>query len=133
MDRSIQAGIVGTVLAIVIALFLPLPDALGFIPPFLGAILGVYIFRLAAVKDGLVAAFMTYIFQEGILSTVGLVTLYVSNEPYSISNIDIWLALSPIVSAISALISGYLGVQLVKRMKQPQEVPPSLPPPLPPV
>jgi len=39
----------------------------------------------------------------------------------------------PIVNAVTALIAGYVGVRLAKRMKPTHELPPSLPPPIPPV
>jgi hypothetical protein len=60
----------------------------------LAAILAIYIFRLGTLKDGLVAAFMTYIFADGILGTIGLATLYFASEPYPSFNVDIWTMLS---------------------------------------
>ena len=62
MDRSIKAGVSGFLLAVVINLFSPI--YLDFVPSFLVAILAIYIFRLGALKDGLVAAFMTYILSD---------------------------------------------------------------------
>jgi len=132
MDRSIQAGVSGFLLAIIINLFSPVN--LYFIPSFLAAIIIIYIYRLGAVKDGLVASFMTYIFNDGILTTISLAALYLMKEPFPTINIDIWLVLSPIVTPISALIAGYIGVRLAQRAPKPaRELPPSLPPPLPPV
>lgn len=138
MDRSIRAGISGALLAIVIELFVSIPIVFfSFIPPFLAAIFIVFIFRLEVLKDGLVAAFMTYILNEGILGTLSLVTFYITNpnQPYPSFNVDILTVFYPIVTSITALIAGYVGVRLAQRMKpihelQPQ---PSLPPPLPPV
>lgn len=130
MDKSIRAGISGTLIAIIINLFSPL--YLDFIPSFLAAVFTIYIFRLGALKDGLVASFMTYIFTQGILSTITAATYYVTNTEYTLT-IDVWIVLSPIVTAITALIAGYIGVRLVQRMKPARELPPSLPPPLPPV
>jgi hypothetical protein len=134
MDRSIRAGISGFTLAIIINLFLPI--SLGFfvfIPSFLAAIIAIYISRLETLKDGLVAAFMTYIFNDGILNTLGLATLYVANEPYELTIDNLWIVFSPIVSAVTAVIAAYVGVRLAKMMKPSRELPPSLPPPLPPV
>jgi len=133
MDRSIQAGISGTLLAIVINLFLPV--SLGFfdfIPSFLAAIFIIYTFRLGALRDGLIVAFMTYIFNDGVLGTLTLAMLYVLNEPYELT-VESWMIFSPIVTSITALIAGYIGVRLVQRIKPAHELPPSLPPPLPPV
>jgi len=133
MNRSIQAGVSGFLLAVIINLFLPADlGFFAFIPSFLAAIFTIYIFRLEALRDGLVAAFMTYIFSEGILSTIGLATYYVANETYELTP-DIWIVFYPIVSSITALIAGYIGVRLVQKMKPARELPPSLPPPLPPV
>jgi len=135
MDRSIRAGVSGALLAIIIEVFLPV--SLGFfdfLPSFFAAILIIYISRLEALKDGLVASFMTYIFNQGIVGTIGLATYYVANESYTLT-IDILLIFSPIVTSVTALIAGYVGVRLAQRMKPPHELQPqpSLPPPLPPV
>jgi len=130
MDRSIKAGVSGFLLAVVINLFSPV--YLDFIPSFLAAIFAIYIFRLGVLRDGLVAAFITYIFNDGILGTIDLATLYLANEPYTLP-IDIWTMFSPIVTSITALIAGYIGVWLVQKMKLARELPPSLPPQIPPV
>jgi hypothetical protein len=135
VDRSIRAGISGFILAVVINLvlapLLTLSDILSFIPPFVAAIFIIYISRLETLKDGLVAAFMTYIFNEGILGTLSLATFYVANELYPSFSIDVLTVFYPIVNAVSALIAGYIGVRLVQRMKPSRELP-TTPPPLPP-
>lgn len=131
MDRSIKAGVYGFLLAVVINLFSPI--YLDFIPSFLVAILAIYIFRLGALKDGLVAAFMTYIFTDGILGTIALATYHFANQPYGPFNIDVWTMFSPIVSAVTAVIAGYIGVWLAQKRKPARELPLSLPPQLPPV
>jgi hypothetical protein len=130
MDRSITAGVSGFLLAIVINLFSPI--YLYFVPSFLAAIFVIYIFRLGTFKDGLVAAFITYIFNEGILDTMGLATLYLASESYTLS-IDVWIVFSPIVSSITALMAGYVGVWLSQKRKPAQELPPPIPPQSPPV
>lgn len=131
MDRSIKAGVSGFLLAVVINLFSPV--YLYFIPSFLVAILVIYIFRLGTLKDGLVAAFMTYIFTDGILGTIVLAMSYFANEPYPSFDVDVWTMLSPIVSAVTAVIAGYIGVRLAQKRKSARELPPSPPPQLPPV
>jgi len=123
MDQSIRAGIIGFSLAIIINLFSPI--YLDFIPSFLAAILVIYFFRLGALRDGLVAAFMTYILSNGILGTISLAILYFSNEPYPSFDVDVWTMLSPIVSAVTAVIAGYIGVWL-SRKRKPLEEPPQL-------
>ena len=140
MDKSIRAGISGFILAIIITLLLAslltLSDILSFIPSFVAAIFAIYISRLETLKDGLVAAFMTYIFNDGILGTISLATFYAANEPYPLLNVDIMTVLYPVVSAVTALIAGYVGVRLVQRMKPTREspmTPPPLPPPMQPV
>jgi len=120
-------------LAVFINLFLPFPlDFFDFIPSFLAAIFAIYISKLGTLREGLLAAFMTYIFNEGILNTIGLASLYLTNEPYT-SSIYIWMVFSPTVTLITAVIAGYVGVWLGQKMKLARELPPSLPPPLPPV
>jgi len=126
MDRSIQAGVSGFLISVVITVFSPV--FLDFIPSFLSAIFAIVIFRLEVLKDGLVTSFMTYLFSQGILNTLAAAIYYMTNEPYTLT-IDIWIVLSPIVTSITAIIGGYVGVWLVQRMKPT----PSLPPPLPPV
>jgi uncharacterized membrane protein YdcZ (DUF606 family) len=137
MDRSIKAGVYGFMLAIIINLLLAslltLPDILSFIPSFVAAIFTIYISRLETLKDGLVAAFMTYIFSDGILGTIVLATSYFANEPYPSFNIDVWIMLSPVVQAVTAVIAGYIGVRLAQKRKPAQELPLSPPPQLPPV
>jgi hypothetical protein len=123
MDQSIRAGIIGFSLAIIINLFSPI--YLDFIPSFLAAILVIYFFRLGTLRDGLVAAFMTYILSNGILGTISLAILYFSNEPYPSFDVDVWTMLSPIVSAVTAVIAGYIGVWLARKRK-PLEEPPQL-------
>jgi len=138
MDRSVRAGISGALLAMVIELFLPVDlGFFDFLPSFFAAILIIFIFRFEALKDALIASFMTYIFDQGVVNTIGLAIFYVenvANEQY-VFTVDILLVFSPIVTSISALIAGYIGVRLVKKMKPAHELlqQPSLPPPLPPV
>ena len=131
MDRSIKAGVSGFLLAVVINLLSPV--YLYFIPSFLVAILVIYVFRLGTLKEGLVAAFMTYIFCDGILNTLGSATYYFANESIPSFDVDVWTMLSPIVSAVTAVIAGYIGVRLAQKRKPARELPPSLPPQLPPV
>ena len=126
MDPSIKAGISGFLLATAINLVSPI--YLDLIPSFLAAIMVIYIFRLGQLKDGLVAAFMTYIFTDGILSTISLAISYSANEPYPSFNVDVWTMLSPIVSATTAVIAGYIGILLAQRGKQLRQLPPLVPP-----
>jgi hypothetical protein len=130
MDQSIKAGIFGVIVVIFIDSLSPIN--LDFILPFLAAILAIYIYRLVTLKDGLVAAFMTYIISYGILSTIALATFYLEKQPYTLS-VDIWIVFDPIVTAITALIAGYIGVWLVQKRKRTREAPQPLPPQLPPV
>lgn len=131
MDQSIKAGVFGFSLVVIID-FLLSPIYLDFVLPFLVAILAVYVFRLETFKDGLVASFMTYILSDGILSTIGLATFYSANKLYTLS-VDLWTVFSPIVTSITALIAGYIGVLLVQKTRRSRELPAPLPPQLPPV
>jgi len=90
----------------------------------LAAILAIAFFRLGELREGLVAAFMTYIFTDGILGTITLAILYFMNEPYPSFNVDVWIMLSPIVSAVTAVIAGFIGVRLAQRRKPAPELPP---------
>jgi hypothetical protein len=120
MDRSITAGIAGFLLAIAINLFSPV--YLYFIPSFLVAILVIYYFRLGTLKDGLVAAFMTYIFNDGILNTISGAAYY--NKQYPAFYVNAWVMISPIISAITAVIAAYIGVLFAKARKPAEELPP---------
>jgi hypothetical protein len=131
MDITIRAGISGFLVALAINLFSPL--YLYFVPSLLVAILAVYFFRLGTLKDGLVAAFMIYIFNDGILGTISLATLYAENKPYPSFNVDAWTMFYPLVSAVTAVIAAYVGVWLTKVRKPPPGLPSAPSPQLPPV
>ena len=120
MDPSIKAGVSGFLLAVAINFLSPV--YLDFVPSFLAAILAVYFFRLGTFKEGLVAAFMTYIFTDGILGTISLATYYFTNEPYPSFNVDVWTMFSPVVSAATAVIAGYIGVWLNQKMRPAREL-----------
>jgi uncharacterized membrane protein YfcA len=107
---------------VIINIFSPID--LDFIPSFVAAILAIYVFRLGEFRDGLVAAFMTYIFGEGILGTINLAILYLTNEPYPSFDVDVWTMFSPIVWAATAVIAGYIGARLAQKRKPVQELPP---------
>jgi hypothetical protein len=131
MDQSIKAGIIGTVLAVVVNLISPV--YLDWFPAFIVAIFAIYVYRLNTLKDGLIAAFMTYIFNNGILGTLTLATYY--NQQYPAFTVDAYTMLSPLITAISALAAAYIGVLLTKQRtppppkQQPQQttdIPPEL-------
>jgi hypothetical protein len=130
MDRCIRAGIYGALIAFSLSVVSPV--YLYFFPSFLAAIFAIYVSRLVTLREGLVASFMTYVFSEGIMNVIVAATFYMTSEPYTLI-IDIWIVLSPLASAFSALIAGYVGVWIVQKIKPARELPPSLPPPLPPV
>lgn len=129
MDIAIKAGISGFLVALVINLFSPV--YLYFVPSFLVAILAVYFYRLGTLKDGLVAAFMIYIFNDGILSTISLAIFYSENKPYPSFNVDVWTMFYPLVSAVTAVIAAYVGVWLTKVRKPPPGLPSATTPQLP--
>lgn len=121
MDPSIKAGIYGFLVAFVINLFSPV--YLYFFPSLLAAILVVYIFRLGVLKEGLVAAFMTYIFTDGLLNTISLASFYSENKPYPSFNVNVWIMFYPIVEAVTAVVAAYVGVWLSGRRKPPPGLP----------
>jgi hypothetical protein len=131
MDTAIRAGISGFLVALVINLFSPV--YLYFVPSFLVAILAVYFYRLGTLKDGLVAAFMIYIFTDGILNTIILATFYAENKPYPSFNVDVWTMFYPLVEVVTAVIAAYVGVWLTKVRKPPPGLPSPTTPQLPPV
>lgn len=137
MDRGLRIGISGALLAIIITLFLAsvTPVNLDFIPSFVAAIVVIYLFKSRSTQEGLVAAFTTYIFSQGILGTLSLVSLYLENIPYEVP-LDSYIIFSPIINAVTAVIAGYLGVRLVQRLKPAsKETPPptSITPPQEPI
>jgi hypothetical protein len=123
MDSSLKAGIYGFILAF--AVNVTSPVNLYFLPSFLAALLVTYFFRLSTLKDGLVAAFITYIFNDGVLNTLGYASFYFTNEQISAFTVDVWTMLFPIVSAASAVVAAYVGVWLANKRK-PTSVLPSL-------
>lgn len=125
MDQSIKAGILGTILALVVNLLSPV--YLDWVPAFIVSIFAIYVYRLSTLKDGLIAALLTYILNNGILGTLTLAVLYVSNEPYPQITIDPYTMLSPIITAISALVAAYIGIWLTTRGKPPTPKQPSPP------
>jgi hypothetical protein len=131
MDRCISAGIFGFLLAVTINLFSPV--YLYFVPSFLASIIAIYAFRLETLREGLVASFMAYIFNDGILGTISLATFYFANEQYPAFTVDVWTMISPIVSAVSAMVVAYLGMLFAQARKPAQELPPivqsQVPPP----
>jgi hypothetical protein len=115
MDQSLKAGFFGFLLATAINLFLPI--SLYFIPQFLAAIVAIYIHRLGTIKDGLVASFVTYVFNDVVLNTLIYISMYLTNEPYT-ATVDIVEIIYPIVNAASILIACYIGVWLVQKTKR---------------
>jgi len=130
MDHCIRAGIYGALIAFFLNIVSPV--YLYFLPSFLAAIFAIYSSRLVTLREGLVASFMTYVFSDGITNALVAATFYVTGEPYTLT-IDIGIVLSPLASAFSALIAGYVGIWIVRRIKPARELPQPLPPPLPPV
>jgi hypothetical protein len=124
MDQSIKAGIIGIILAVIINITIYIPPPLDWIPTFTVALFVIIIYRLNTIKDALIATFMTYIFNQGILSTLILATYYASNEPNQTITIDPYLILSPILTAISSIIAAYIGVTITKKRKPPQKTQP---------
>jgi hypothetical protein len=127
MDSSIRAGIFGFALVIIVDLFLPVPSYLSFVPPFLIAVLVIYTFRLRTLKDGLLAAFMTYIISEGIADTIALATYYFANEIQQSFTIDAGTILSPILWASTAVLAGYIGIWIARTRQPPPEPQPTIP------
>jgi hypothetical protein len=134
MDRSIYAGITASAFAIVFNLLVPLP----FIPSVLVVISVIYVYGLASVKDGLLVAFMTYIFNDGIIGTIILTSLYLENKPYEVA-LDPYILLLQFFNPVTAAVAGYVGVKLVQKLKpatketQPPSSFPPPPQPIPPV
>src|SRR3990170_6921313 len=118
MDRCLRAGTYGALIALLFGLFSPV--YLYFFPSFLAAIFAIYVSRLVTLREGLVASFMAYVFSEGILNAIVAATFYMTNEPYTLT-IDIWIVVSPLASAFSALIAGYVGVWIVQKIKPARE------------
>lgn len=129
MDGCIRAGIYGASLSLLFGLFF---SNLYFIPSFFATILMIYVSRLLTLREGLVTSFMTYVFSDGILTTIAAAIYFFTDEPYVLT-VDIWVVILPLASAFSAIIAAYVGVRLAQKAKPVQELPQSLPPPLPPV
>jgi hypothetical protein len=124
MDQSIKAGVAGFSLAVIVNLFffssISAPIYLEFAPSFLAAIVAIFLFKVKTFKEGLVAALMTYFFNDAILNTIGLASYYVAKEQYALT-VDASAVLSPIIEAATAIIAAYIGARLVQSMKPPKE------------
>jgi uncharacterized membrane protein YfcA len=96
------------------------------------SILVIFIFGLDTLKEGLVASFMTYLFTIGITSTVAGAIYYYANEQYVLT-FDVYTVVSPILTAMTAVIAAYVGVWLAKKRKPQQQttLPIIQPPPRP--
>ena len=129
MDTSIRAGIFGFILVIIVDLFLPVPSDLSFLPPFLIAILVIYTFRLRTLKDGLIAAFMTYMLSYGIIETLSYAVLYSQNNIKQSFTIDAGVIALPIIWASTAILAGYLGAWIARTRQPPpsREQQPTIP------
>jgi hypothetical protein len=124
MDRSLSAGIFGILLAVIINLFSLSTIYLYFVPSFLATIIAMYAFRLETLREGLIVAFMTYIFNDAILSTLIYAILYFENAAYPSFDVDVWIMLYPIISAISAVVAAYVGMLFAQSRKPAKELPP---------
>lgn len=118
MDRSIGAGILGIVLATIINISIIISPPLDWLPTFIIVIIVIFVYRLGTVKDGLIAAFMTYIFSQAIIDTLVIADYYTSNRTYTLT-ITAYLLPDPIITAISALIAAYTGVWLARKRTPP--------------
>lgn len=130
MERSIRAGILGSVISVFIVQFIPY--YLYFLPSFFASLIAIYFSRLNEIKDCLLAAFMTYFISSAVSNVVAAALLYASGEPYTLI-IDISIVVSPLLDIVTAFLAAYIGVRLAQRAKPaPPELPPTLKP-LPPV
>jgi hypothetical protein len=129
MEKSIRAGILGSVLSVFIAVFIPYD--LFFLPSLVASIVAIYVSKLIDLRDGLLAAFMTYFISGAVIEAIVAASFYVTSEPYTLV-IDISIVVFPLVNVISAFLAAYIGVLLARRAKPAPELPQTLKP-LPPV
>lgn len=119
----------GFIISIVITVLMPYD--LYFLPSFIASILVIYMFRLTVMKDGLLAAFMTYFFAGAASETIVAALYYATDPEYSLT-IDISIVVFPIINIITAVIAAYIAVRFAQRAKPAPEIPQPLRP-LPPV
>lgn len=133
MERSIRAGIIGFIASVFITVFVGVlvPYDPYFLPSFFASILAIYISRLTEIRDGLVAALMTYFISGAIIDAIVAASFYASGELYTLV-IDISIVVFPLANVISAFLAAYIGVRISQRAKPVPELPPTLKP-LPPV
>jgi pheromone shutdown protein TraB len=129
MERSIRAGILGSIVSVFITLFTPY--YLYFLPSFFASIVAIYFLRLAEMRDCLLAAFMTYFVSSAVINAVAAALLYASGEPYTLV-IDVSIVVSPLLDVVTAFLAAYIGVRVAQRAKPVPELPQTLKP-LPPV
>lgn len=129
MDQTIKAGISGLIIAVVITVISPIN--LDFVPQLVASIIAIYIFDIRTNKDGILAALMTYLFSIGILGSISLALLSVSNEIINFPT-DAWSIIDQTFTPLTALAAAYVGVWLTK-MRRPMATPPPPPPPVQPL
>jgi len=129
MERSIRAGILGSIISVFITLFIPY--YLYFLPSFFASIIAIYFSRLSEMRDCLLAAFMTYFISSAVNNAVAAALFYASGEPYTLI-IDAFIVVSPLLDIVTAFLAAYIGLRLAQRAKPVPELPQTLKP-LPPV
>jgi len=127
MERSIRAGILGSIISIIITLFTPY--YLFFLPSFFASIIAIYFSRLTEMRDCLLVAFMTYFISSAVNNAVVAALFYAS--PYSVI-IDLSIVVAPLLDIVTAFLAAYIGVRIAQRAKPVPELPQTLKP-LPPV
>jgi len=133
MDQTIKAGISGVAIAVFITILASglSPISLDFVPQLVAAIIAIYIFDIRTNKDGILAALITYLFSIGILGSISLALLSVSNETINFPT-DAWSIIDQTFTPLTALVAAYVGVWLTK-MRRPVSTQPPQPPPVQPL
>jgi len=116
-----RAGIVGILLAVFVSTSIYIEPPLDFLPIFIIVIFVIFIFRVTRLKDGLLTAFVTYIFNQGITDTLILATYY--KKQYPAFTVNLGLLVDPIITSVSLVIAAYIGVWLAKKRTPPPQKP----------
>lgn len=110
--RYLVIGLVGAFLSVMISSFTSTANInMYFIPSFVSSIFIIYIYKVNDFREALIAAFMVYLFADGILGTLVLGQYYWMHEEIGFTPEFLDVLLYPF-TAISAFVAAYIGIRL---------------------
>lgn len=130
IEKSIQAGVLGAFISVMISSLSPPWIQLYFIPSFLSSVLVIFLFRARRLDEAVTIAFAVYLFADAILGGIIFGSLYIQNislseayRGYMLTFLDV---ATLVFDPVSALIAAYIGNKLILsiggKVKEPKKV-----------